>query len=119
MKPITPIRPIELMLDGNLTKSNFDDFIGVWEGFMPKAECQKYINWFENLESNSCVVQPGMDPGEVADGRFQFEIGGLGRLDKQTLITHQNPDLQQCCNQYLMSTLEHYISEFPHLRISH
>ena len=31
---ITPIRPLELMLDENLTKSNFDDFIGVWDSFM-------------------------------------------------------------------------------------
>ena len=115
MNPITPIRPVELMLDRNLTKSNFDDFIGVWEGFMPKPECQKYIDWFENLENQTCLVQTGMDPGEVADGRFQFDSGKLGRLDRQSLITHQNPGLQQCANQYLMSTLEHYINEFPQL----
>jgi hypothetical protein len=112
---ITPIRPLELMLDENLTKSNFDDFIGVWDSFMPECECQKFIDWFEELESHSSVIGSSMDNGDIADGRFQFAHGKQGRYDKQTLITHQNLELQQCTNQYLASTVEHYINEFPQL----
>jgi hypothetical protein len=112
---ITPIRPLELMLDENLTKSNFDDFIGVWDSFMPKSECQKYIDWFDDLESHASVIGSSMDNGDIADGRFQFPQGKQGRYDKQTLITHQNLELQQCTNQYLASTVEHYIGEFPQL----
>ena len=112
---ITPIRPLELMLDENLTKSNFEDFIGVWEGFMPKVECQKYIDWMDNLESHCAVISPDLESNKVGDGRFQFAQGKLGRYDKQTLIDHQNPELQQCCNQYLLSAADHYITEFPQL----
>ena len=42
-------RPLELMQDPNITKSDFTDFIGVWENFIPAPFCDQCIGWFENL----------------------------------------------------------------------
>ena len=42
-------RPLELMQDPNITKSDFSDFIGVWENFVPAPFCDQCIGWFENL----------------------------------------------------------------------
>ena len=39
MTGIPDYRPLELMLDPNITKVEFKDFIGVWPNFMPKPLC--------------------------------------------------------------------------------
>ncbi len=41
---LAPYRPLELMSDPNLTSSDFEDFIGVWEGFVPKAFCDNLLS---------------------------------------------------------------------------
>ena len=51
-----PIRPLELMDDPNITQSDFTDFIGVWENFVPKTRCEALIKHFENVASNASVA---------------------------------------------------------------
>jgi len=84
-----PIRPMELMDDPNITKSDFTDFIGVWENFVPKSRCEAFIKHFENVTSNASVV--GGDDitlGGVMDGTNQFPQGSLGRKDESILINY-------------------------------
>jgi hypothetical protein len=50
-------RPLELMQDENLTKSDFTDFIGVWENFIPRNFCNNIIDYFEEIYSKKgCYI---------------------------------------------------------------
>ena len=110
-----PIKPLELMLDKNLTKVDFSDFIGVWDNFMPENVCNKYIEWYDSLKDQADIIQPQIDE-TLGDGRFQFENGNLGRYDKQILINHNSHDLQRCTIQYLRACTDHYIFTFRQLQ---
>ncbi len=103
------------MLDSKVTESEFSDFIGVWPGLMPEGLCQQYIDWYDTLEQAADIVTPKLDSTTVADGRVQFPQGSLGRYDKQILINHNNPTLQNVTLQYLKSITQHYIFKYPQL----
>lgn len=110
---LLPIRPLDLMLNEDLTKVEFNDFIGVWENFMPESQCKKFIDWY-NTFGGVASVKSNFDetPG---DGRFQFPNRALGRSDKQILVNHNNHELAQSCNQHIHSCLEHYLFQYGQL----
>ena len=56
---IQPYRPIELMRDSKLTKFELNDFIGVWDNFVPGAFCDQLIEFFEHTINNTAdYIQP-------------------------------------------------------------
>mgnify|MGYP001180300815 CR=1 FL=1 len=112
---LVPIKPFELMLDGNLTKANFSNFIGVWDNFMPKAQCDKFIEWYHTLFDGTAHIVNSEIEETPGDGRFQFPKGQLGRNDKQILVNHHNQDLTNCAYQYLQSCIQHYIWKYTQL----
>lgn len=110
---LLPIRPVELMLNEDMTKSDFTDFIGIWENFMPQVQCNKFIEWYNTFQEVSSVKHDiDQTPG---DGRFQFPNRALGRSDKQILVNHNNHELSKVCHQYVHSCLEHYLFQFGQL----
>ena len=53
---LPPIKPLELMLDENITKVDFSDFIGVWDNFMPENVCNKFIDWYKDLKNTAAIT---------------------------------------------------------------
>lgn len=115
MSSVVPIRPLELMQDENMTKSEFSDFIGVWDGFMPKSVCQKFIDLYEQVFREDSIIEIDPDMAYM-DGEQQFAAGALGRSDSSLLLNYVNTELGYTCNQYLQACVQHYISKFPQLK---
>ena len=46
---VQPYRPLELMRDPKITDFSCDDFIGVWENFVPESFCDQCIKWFDHV----------------------------------------------------------------------
>lgn len=108
---ITPIRPLELMKDPNLTKSDFTDFIGVWDNFVPAYLCEQLINHFEETITTSSYTDV-----TVADGQDQFPEKRLGRSDTSILINQTDTSLSANVNQYLQACVLHYIDKYSQLK---
>jgi hypothetical protein len=113
-----PIRPLELMDDPNITQSDFTDFIGVWENFVPKTRCEALIKHFENVANNASVAQSFDDVigGSIADGTNQFPNGSLGRKDESILLNYSDPNLNYEVNQYLTACVQHYVKKYDQLK---
>lgn len=116
----TPIRPLELMKDENITKSEFKDFIGIWENFVPQYVCQKTIDYFEETIEVSTFYNEDLADDEfgVLDGTGQFENGSLGRKDLSILLNYSNPKLNYELQQYLTACAHHYIDTYDQLKTS-
>lgn len=115
---VTPIRPLELMKDENITKSEFNDFIGVWENFVPPSVCQKTINFFEETLKVSTFYNEDLANDEfgILDGTGQFQDGSLGRKDLSILLNYSNPKLNYELQQYLTACTHHYIDTYDQLK---
>lgn len=115
---IQPIRPLELMKDENITKSEFKDFIGVWENFVPAAVCQKTIDFFEHVTNSSTFYNEDLseDLHGIMDGTAQFAVGSLGRKDLSILLNYSNPKLNYELQQYLTACTQHYVDTYDQLK---
>lgn len=115
---VQPIRPLELMKDENITKSEFKEFIGVWENFVPPSVCQKAIDFFEHTLENSTYYAEDLenDLTDVMDGTNQFGNGSLGRKDLSILLNYSNPKLNYELQQYLTACTHHYVDTYDQLK---
>lgn len=110
------IKPVELM-DGE-----FNDFIGVWENFLPKPLCVKIITTFEQwlltASLNPSMSDETIDIAshQVSDGVNQFEDKNLGRKDKAVFINSVDKSLASEINEYLNACLNHYTTQYGQLR---
>ena len=112
---VQPIRPLELMKDDNITKSEFSEFIGIWENFVPQSVCKKFIDHFESVHANSAFIDEA-EKGAILDGTGQFAQGSLGRKDESLLINYSSQRLNYEANQYLSACTYHYIDKYDQLR---
>jgi hypothetical protein len=113
------------MRDENITTAEFNDFVGVWPGLMPKTVCKKFIDVFElAYQRDSIIDEPinGIDdiPEQIPEnaymtGSTQFENAQLGRDDTSLLLNYTSDKLSYECNQYLQACLQHYVSQYPQL----
>ena len=117
---VTPIVPMTLMGD----KGQFDDFIGVWENFVPSAFCNDLINFFHTWQQQALITNnerdmPLTDPysGEAhaMPGNSQFKTRTLGRNDLGCMLDCLSGTLSAQVNQYLQSTLNHYCTVYDSL----
>ena len=116
---VQPIRPLELMEDENITQFEFKDIIGLWPNFMPKARCDKFIEFFEDIRSQSSLVEhPDPEEMEFMDGTQQFKQGSLGRKDESMLLNYSNQHLNYEANQYLTACVQHYIKKYDQLKMN-
>lgn len=118
---VQPFRPIELMQDERLTKSDFTDFIGVWENFIPRNFCDNVIEYFENVYSKKgCYIpsEEAQDFGTCEDITRSEDVygGALNRKDYALLLNYTNPELTYQTNQFLKSCVLHYREVFPQLK---
>jgi len=114
---LQPIKPLELMKDPKITQSDFTDWIGVWEGFVPKFLCEKAINHFEDIVNTSCMYNDrDQQYHQPIDGEGQFKNAKLGRDDLSILLNNTDTTLGANFNQYLKATIMHYIDKYSQLR---
>lgn len=118
---VQPIRPLELMMDSNITNFEFTDFVGVWKNFVPKSFCQKLIDLHTEVTTSSSIVDgsditPQNEEFMIMHGEHQFPSANLGRSDTSILINHVSTDLSYHAHQYMQSCVQHYISKYGQLK---
>jgi len=128
MTGIPDYRPLELMLDPNITKVEFKDFIGVWPNFMPRPMCDTIINYTKQVADMGVQVNYDQDSDLAGDAlgmledsetvykSEEFYGGALQRRDFAFLLNYANRDLVTQINQILKSCAKHYINEYQALK---
>lgn len=114
-----PYRPLELMLDEKLTKFECEDFIGVWDSFVPAPFCEILIKYFEDITNNRLsVVENEFSDYEdygIMKGESQYN-GSMNRKDVSILMNYVNGKFTYQINQFLHSCVSHYVHEFDQLK---
>ena len=114
---VTPIIPINMM--GG--KGTYDDFIAVYENFMPSAVCNDIISFYtqwkeqavkQHMEKDLRSKQAFDDYEQSMVGTNQFSTGQLGRRDYSLMLETLNTSLTARINQYLQSAVNDYCNEF-------
>ncbi len=124
MKPdnnIPNYRPLELMLDERITKVEFNDYIGVWENFMPKPVCDEIIKYCDHVVDSACLHNPDVDEVEYNKDEIPFnsalQYGGeLNRKDFAFMMNYSNRELTNKINSILQCCVKHYIYEYQALK---
>jgi hypothetical protein len=118
---IPPYRPLELMQDSKITKFDCQDFIGVWENFVPASFCDKLIEYFAYIEENHSIIEldapvipDGMQAQIMMRGEDQYN-GGMNRKDVSFLLNYTSATYTYQVYQFLISCVQHYITEFSQL----
>lgn len=126
MTSIPDYRPHELMLDKNITKVEFDDFIGIWSNFMPKPLCDTIINYsntmmdmgsrtsLEDWEDNSAGTILEEEP-QIYESSDWYG-GQLNRHDTAFMLNYANRQLVTQINSVLKSCAKHYVHHYQALR---
>lgn len=115
---IPGFRPIELMLDENITKSEFKDFIGVWENFMPAPLCDDILTFCADIfEHGASYDGHHMDEMKVIESQSMYG-GPLKRKDTAFLLNYHNITFARYVNQVLKSCVQHYMTEYFSLQHS-
>lgn len=114
----TPIKPLEYM-DAEQC-GQFDDFIGVWDNFVPEYFCDQLINLFNTIENDykgMALSRMNEDvKTSVWDGSAQFQRKNLGRKDKAILLQYAETGLAQQANEYLVSCFHDYCRVYGQLQ---
>jgi len=114
---IQPYRPLELMKD-KMTKSSFNDFIGVWDDFVPASFCDELIEYFEDtyaMNSSTILGDSDTTHKDFIKGEDQYK-GSLNRKDLSMLLNYHQQELAYKVHQFITSCAIHYISEYDQLR---
>tara|TARA_X000001036_G_scaffold246013_1_gene229381 strand:- start:13232 stop:13897 length:666 start_codon:yes stop_codon:yes gene_type:complete len=114
-KELAPYRPIELMLDPNVTTSDFTDFIGVWEGFVPKPFCDQLISYGDSVLDDVAGHSIGTGADDIMDGSSMYQ-GRHRRHDRAFMLNYHSDKWSSQINQFLKSCALHYVDQFPQLK---
>jgi hypothetical protein len=113
-----PIKSLEIMEAEQC--GQFDDFIGVWENFVPSYFCDQLIDLYNKIEHDYnalAVSRLNTDVKEsVWDGSVQFERKNLGRKDKAILLQYADTGLTYETNRYLISCFQQYCIQYGQLQ---
>lgn len=115
---IAPYRPLELMLNEDLTKFDVQDFIAVWDGFVPKAFCDQLIEYGDRVLDDKTAHSINVDAGDgmnIMKGD-QMYGGKHNRLDKSFMLNYHSERWGVQVNQFLKSCAMHYVNYFSQLR---
>lgn len=121
---IEPYRPLELMQRKDFTKSDFTDFIGVWENFVPRPLCKTLIDYCNHVLETGSYVNPNIGPlpGSDSDNKIykseDIYGGAMNRQDFAFMLDYSNRKLAADVQACLTSCINHYISEYAALNIA-
>jgi len=118
-KNIQPVKPLSLMVQ--MKDGQFDDFIAVWEKFVPDHFCDEMIERFNQIDQEWDGLgfkQNDVDmPYAVWDGTAQFnDRKNLGRDDKQILLQYADANMSNAVNQYLYACFSDYCRKYGQLQ---
>ena len=117
---IEDYRPLELMLDPNITKSEFNDFIGVWPNFVPKPFCRELVEYADQVIDSACIYSannPGLSQtGQNVVDSSKYYGGDLNRKDFSFMMDYANRLYAEQINSILRSCLGHYVFEYQSLK---
>ena len=131
MSSLPDYRPHELMLDPNITKSEFKDYIGVWQNFMPRPLCEELCDFTDNQIDQACIINPSLgvtdsSPMYIESGSSNSKEaviksedlynGQLNRRDFAFCLNYANRELVLKINSILRCCVRQYISEYQSLR---
>ena len=88
---------------------DFRDFIGVWDGFMPKEMCDDIIRKCLEARHNNGWMN-------VDNGSTQFPSAKLGRSDFQYLFNEHESHLSNQVREYLKCCVSSYVIEYAALK---
>lgn len=116
---LAPYRPLELMLDKQMTKSDFTDFIGVWENFVPSTFCDQLVAYGNNvldevISSTSSMSSDNTDI-DLMDGASMYG-GKQNRSDKSFLLNYASEKWTTHINQFIKACILHYCYEYSQLK---
>ena len=112
---LAPYRPLELMRNENLTKVEFNDFIAVWEKFVPDAFCDQlveYGNSFINEVNGHTIAASDVD---IMEGSAMYG-GNIKRDDTAFLVNYASEKWATQINQFLKACAQHYVSKYSQLK---
>ena len=115
---IPDYRPLELMLDPKITKSDCQDFIMVWENFMPRPLCNtiiEYVDQVFDMGSTINMDDHGLVPQQDEEIVFQSEKyygGQMKRRDANFMLNYHSADYASQINSILKSCAKHYVEQF-------
>lgn len=112
---LAPYRPLELMRNPKMTKSSFDDFIGVWEKFVPDAFCDQLVAYGENFINDVSAHSINNIDVDIMEGS-QMYGGPQNRDDTAFLLNYGSEKWSSQTNQFLKSCAQHYVDHFSQLK---
>jgi hypothetical protein len=91
---------------------NFQDFIGVWDDFVPPQLCDDIVNLAERITQHNAH-----NSKFTGNGGNQFSVEGkTGRYDTQIYLTDYDSELCDEINHYLTTCISEYCEEYSHLK---
>lgn len=111
---LTPYRPLSLMIDEKVTKSEFSDFIAIWPNFIPKPFCEKLIEYGDSVLDEKISVD-NESHFEMMNGQDMYGTTQR-RKDKSFMLNYASYSFTYQLNQFLKSCMMHYMYEYSQLR---
>lgn len=115
-------RPIELMQNPKITKSDFTDFIGVWENFVPAPLCQQIATYGEKVLNediasilNEDALKAEGEGTSIMEGSEMYG-SAYNRHDRSFMLNYCSAKYTANVNQMLKSCGNHYCSHFSTLK---
>lgn len=87
-----------------------EDFIGVYENYVPDTLCDAIVGELEKVVTNN--------PSELFLGEHQYPNGKLSRKDESIFLQDTALPLYSELNGHLNVAIENYVNDFPILRNS-
>ena len=124
---VAPYRPLELMENPKITKSDFTDFIGVWENFVPPSLCQQLVTYGDrvfNEDVATVLNQDGEDQGDLGNSDTETQImdgstmygSAFTRHDSSFMLNYASAKYTSNINQMLKACANHYCSHYSTLK---
>lgn len=112
---LAPYRPLELMRNEKLTKVEFNDFIAVWENFVPAAFCDQLVEYGESFinEVNGHTI--AASDVDIMEGSDMYG-GNIKRDDTAFLVNYASDKWATQINQFLKACAQHYVSKYSQLK---
>ena len=115
-------RPIELMQNPKITKSDFTDFIGVWENFVPAPLCQQIATYGEKVLDediasilNEDALQAEGEGTSIMEGSEMYG-SAFNRHDRAFMLNYCSAKYTANVNQMLKACANHYCSYYSTLK---
>ena len=118
-------RPIELMQNPKITKSDFTDFIGVWENFVPAPLCQQIITYGDKIfnedlasvlnEEDDTDLGGSLSESKIMEGSEMYG-SAYNRHDRAFMLNYASAKYTSNVNQMLKACANHYCSHFSTLK---